>query len=291
MDLIGIKVVSPTYGEGTIVSQTVNRVDIQFGVDKRTFAYPTSFKLGLKAIDASIQEKILGEIREIEERQRQLEAQQEAQREEARKARAQAQSQVKVEPKKTAAPVKTVKNRNVYTHTARLSGKPMYFYVFQGDTFEQESAGGYIWAPKVNKDGMSMHHWERLMDIRKGDLVFHGWNGQINAVSIALSPFEEGNRPNTFNTVNQWDKYGRAVKLDYQAPCPLTNPVPTKTYKQEIMRICRNMKYSPFDKDGNGNMGYLYELPKELAKIFAQGVIAANPSLAQVPQIHDLISI
>ena len=58
----------------------------------------------------------------------------------------------------------------------------MTFFVFQGSMYEEECRGGYIWAPIANKDGLSFHHWDRLMDIRQGDIIFHGCDGFVQAI-------------------------------------------------------------------------------------------------------------
>ena len=45
------------------------------------------------------------------------------------------------------------------------------------------------------------------------------------------------------------------------------------------------MKYSPFDKDGNGNMGYLYELNQSLAAYFIQEIAKKNPEVIDLDYI------
>ena len=67
-----------------------------------------------------------------------------------------------------------------YTHLARpkrISGKRMIFFVFQGNTFDKEFNGGYIWAPISNKAGNKFHHWKKLLDVRAGDIILHGCDG------------------------------------------------------------------------------------------------------------------
>ena len=66
-------------------------------------------------------------------------------------------------------------------------------------------------------------------------------------------------------------------------------PIKTSHYTTDILRLC-NVKYAPFDKDGNGNMGYLYELNRELAQIFLRGLVKLNPSLAYVDYVAELLS-
>lgn len=85
----------------------------------------------------------------------------------------------------------------------------MTYLVFQGNIFNEERTGQFIWTPKYTKDG-------------------------------------------------------RRVDCDYHL---LKTPLKHGAYKDKILEY-RNMKYGPFDKDGNGNMGYLYDLNQKLAAFF-----------------------
>lgn len=167
----------------------------------------------------------------------------------------------------------------------RIPGKPMTFYVFQGSTFDRESRGGYIWAPISNKTGNTFHHWDRLLDIRPGDIIFHGYNGHVQAISVARGKCYECNQPEELRTENLWDQEGRRVDCEYLI---LRNPIKTSHYTNDILRLC-NVKYAPFDKDGNGNMGYLYELNRELAQIFMRGIIKGNPAISRIDYVLDLL--
>ena len=51
------------------------------------------------------------------------------------------------------------------------------YYVFQGGSFDDEYAGGYIWAPYESKSGRPFHYWERLKDLQAGDMIFHAAHG------------------------------------------------------------------------------------------------------------------
>ncbi len=59
-----------------------------------------------------------------------------------------------------------------------------YFFVFQNKSYLKEKAGGYLWAPKRNKKGR-VSHWERMTEVKKGDLIIHSYLKKIVAVSIA----------------------------------------------------------------------------------------------------------
>ena len=48
------------------------------------------------------------------------------------------------------------------------------------------------------------------------------------------------------------------------------------------------MKYAPFDKDGNGNRGYLFDLNRNLAKIFVEKTVVKNGYLLDLEYIQEL---
>lgn len=59
-------------------------------------------------------------------------------------------------------------------------------------------------------------------------------------------------------------------------------------YRKDILRLC-NVKYAPFDKDGNGNMDYSFDLDRELAQIFMGAIVKANKDLADVDYVTELL--
>ena len=161
----------------------------------------------------------------------------------------------------------------------------MTFYVFQGNTFDRESKGGYLWAPLCSKDGGTPHHWTRMLDVQKGDIILHGCSAQVQAVSIARDKCYDCIQPSELRTEELWEPAGRRIDCEYLV---LDRPIRTADYVDDILRLC-NVKYAPFDKDGNGNMGYLYEINRELARIFLRGIVKANPQLANVDYISELL--
>ncbi len=149
-----------------------------------------------------------------------------------------------------------------------VSGRNI-FVVFQGTAFDAESKGGYIWAPLANKEGKKFHYWDRMLDVKAGDIILHGSNGCIQAVSTARGECYD-------------HEDGRRIDCDYVM---IDNAVKTSDYVEDILNIC-TMKHAPFNKRGCANSGYLYEMPRELAKIFLknanlQGVDYAAALLAE----------
>ncbi len=50
-------------------------------------------------------------------------------------------------------------------------------------------------------------------------------------------------------------------------------------------------KYSPFNSNGTGNTGYLYDLDPVLAQIFIRGLANANPQLIKIEFIKEFLSL
>lgn len=163
--------------------------------------------------------------------------------------------------------------------------KAALFYVFQGNTFIQEYRGGYIWAPITNKAGNNIHHWNRLLDVREGDIILHGCDGKVVAISRAKGPCYDFQQPEELIAEELWDKAGRRVDCEYYR---INRPITTADYKDEIIKLSAS-KYSPFNKDGNGNMGYLYEINKELAHLFITETVKTNQYLLDNPIVKHIL--
>lgn len=169
--------------------------------------------------------------------------------------------------------------------SVRADGERQTYYVFQNESFEHASAGGYIWAPVKNKTGDTFHYWDRLCDLREGDVLFHGALGELAALSVVKGSCFSSVQPQDNAPDGSGGKLGRRVDCHYVL---LKSPVKTASYKTEIIELVGS-KYEPFDKDGNDNPGYLYELSPQLAKVFIDGLLRSNPSLSNAAFIKDLL--
>lgn len=275
MNLLNEKVVHSSFGIGTITEVKGNFITVKFSSRESKFIYPDAFEKFIQAQNNEVQNAILAEIsatKKLTEEKKQAEL-----------ALIESRKQQLVATPK--APT-TVKHYSTPAPTKRTSGKPMTFYVFQGSTFDKEYRGGYIWAPITNKAGTRPHHWTRLLDVREGDIILHGCGGYVQAVSVACGPCYECKQPAELTTENLWDLEGRRVDCDYTY---IQRPIKTSTLAKDIIRYC-GVKYAPFDRDGNGNMGYLFEINRDLAKIFINASLKANPNLGNLPYIQDLLS-
>ena len=123
------------------------------------------------------------------------------------------------------------------------------------------------------------------MDVREGDVIFHCSDGYIQAISYVKSACVDSARPDhTSGDWTNWEKDGRRVDCDYHV---LRYPLKHGAYKDKIREYC-NVKYAPFNRDGDGNMGYLFDLNRDLAAFFATEIVKRNPEVANLDYLKFL---
>lgn len=269
MNLIGMKVSHTSFGSGTVIEQKdENHFTVEFSDKTSSFQYPQAFDKFLEAEDNNMQERIIEDLREKQRLDEEKKALQIAKRAEA--IRAMYSADAYVEKK--------------YVPVVRAEGAVLTFLVFQGGIFEEQSEEQYIWAPVYNAAGEHVFYWENLMNIREGDIIIHVDSGYIKAVSRAKGSWYSFDNPyDEFD--NPIYKDGRRVDLEVTL---LSNPIATWDFHDDIIRYC-NVKYAPFDKNGNGNRGYLYDIDNKLVSIFLKEAIKNNPELNELEYIRWLL--
>lgn len=277
MDLINKKVRHITFGEGVIKESKDKYVVVEFEEKTAEFVYPDAFEKFLKFFDVLLQNEVEEYIEEINKEKEEKRIADEE------KHKIEQQKSVVLKENKSVIPRNNALSKRSIT-LERISNRPIVFFVFQGSTFDKEYEGGYIWAPIYSKSGSVPHHWERLLEVRKGDIIIHGCDGYIKAVSRACDKCYDCVQP--LELENMWAREGRKVDCEYTY---IKNQIKTSEFVDDIVRLS-NYKYSPFDKDGNGNMGYLYEINPVLAKIFIKALVDKNKYLNDVEYIRCFIN-
>ena len=272
MNLIGKKVKHNKWGIGKIIDiDDLNRITVKFGEKTGKFEFPDAFGTFLKVEDNDLQaeiEKLIAEkhseeIRKKEERYKELCVQGRY---------ADGRSSGEYDEKK-------------FVPAKRIEGHALTFYCSQGFYFEPESELGLIWAPLYTHDGRSLYYWDNVMNVREGDIIIHGADGMIKAISCVKGPYTD-----SINPFKDWDKdtssnEGRKVECDYII---LKTPIATADYREDIVKYCQ-VKYAPFDKNGNGNSGYFFDLDVHLASIFVKAAMEKNPGVAKVEYLQWLL--
>lgn len=154
------------------------------------------------------------------------------------------------------------------------------FWVFQGKGYQAELMKGYLWAPMMDKSGNSPAHWTMLENVKEGDIIFHGVAGGILAISVACLRWFES-------------RIKDGIVLGRQVNCKtiiVNNSIILNLYKDQIVSTCSKFKYQPFDKNGDGRQGYLFDLNDKLAGIFARELVKLNPNLVnQIEGFSNLL--
>lgn len=131
-----------------------------------------------------------------------------------------------------------------------------YFFVFQNKTFDEESKGGYLWAPKYGNSGRRVSHWEKMKQVKNGDIIIHSYMKNIKAISIAKCDCYSANRP--VEIVDEWNNDGWRVDTQYYF---FKNCLITSDHMKKLRELQPEV-YAPFNIRGYGNTGYLFGATK-----------------------------
>lgn len=115
-----------------------------------------------------------------------------------------------------------------------------FWWVNQGQSYENEKEGGYLFAGKDN-----LSHHRNVARLIVGNIIFHYAGSAIQAVSQVSKPAVESARPG-----HPDDGVGYVARTDYY-------PVSPPLHLEEIPREWRTPAAGPFDIDGKGKQIYL----------------------------------
>ena len=138
-----------------------------------------------------------------------------------------------------------------------------FWWVSQNKTYNEEKNGGFLWAPKKNKNLKTFFHWKTMEDIEIGDIIFSYVNQKIVAYSIAKTHAYDFDKPFE-NEEELWEKKGLKVDVEYKV---LDKPILIEDIRSDLEKLFEKQdKYKPLNKNGIGNQGYLFPLIDEVGK-------------------------
>ncbi|MFC2066847.1 HNH endonuclease [Chloroflexota bacterium] len=142
-----------------------------------------------------------------------------------------------------------------------------YWWVNQNQTHAQEIPGGYMWSPKQKRDGTKNVFYDNMAKVLPGDLVFSFFDTLISYVGIITSHGYTEPKPDFGGVGEVWGNEGWMVNVDYRK---LNNKIQPREHIEVLMPLLPN-KYSPLQKNGNGNqVVYLANIPELLAEKIAE---------------------
>jgi hypothetical protein len=157
-----------------------------------------------------------------------------------------------------------------------INGKlnPNYWWVNQGQSFEDEFNGGYIRSPQKEKDGGINQCFENMREIKRGDKVASCINGEIKAIGIVkFDVFEESIRAEDIGTERE---KGWKAFVDWTL---LESPFKIKK-NHELIRL----EEPPLDKNHNGRQGYIFRISSKLFHIICKSDLEIQEKL--IEKVH-----
>jgi len=142
-----------------------------------------------------------------------------------------------------------------------------FWWVNHKQTFRHEFRGGYVWSPKLKKDGSRNVFYDFMRLVRPGDVIFSFAHGAIQGAGTAKSHCYTSPRPDEFGHIGQaWDAIGWRVDVGFT---PAANPLRPREILQEIGAHI-GIRYSPLNTDGTGRQGvYLAAIPQSFGHVVA----------------------
>ncbi len=123
------------------------------------------------------------------------------------------------------------------------------WWVNQGATYDEERAGGYVWAPQTNKAGHEVGHHIAVKDLRVGQKIVHYAAGQIRAIGTVAQPPQTQPKPKELGTA--WGDTGYLCRVLYRDVSPAIG-------KDDVPN--RTPAVGPFDINGNVKQAYLIKI-------------------------------
>lgn len=157
--------------------------------------------------------------------------------------------------------------------------EPRLWYVMQGKTFSPKRALKYVWAPLSGKGGREFAHWTAVKDIRPGDIIIHHAESAIQAISRAISSPKMVPQPEEF--YDEWRGDGHLVDVEPLIVFePAIDSTAIRKRWQRLQRALSDVR-GPFNRDGFGNQGYLFEFTWE-----ALSILLLDQSVKMPEEIH-----
>jgi putative restriction endonuclease len=139
-----------------------------------------------------------------------------------------------------------------------------YYWVNQKQTYKQERNGGYLWAPRKNEQGRTFWHWENMLKVEPGDIIFNHVKGALCSYCIAQTTAYEHNKPKDIE--QNWDQLGWKIDAVYY---DIPKPVVIRDHLDKLKHLFPE-KYSPYSLGANkANQFYLVSLSNDLGALLA----------------------
>jgi putative restriction endonuclease len=163
-----------------------------------------------------------------------------------------------------------------------------FWWVNHKQTFRHEFRGGYVWSPKVRKNGSRNIFYDFMRLVRPGDLVFSYADGVIRGAGTAKSHCYTSPRPDEFGHIGEaWDSIGWRVDVRFVAAAKTVRP---RDFLHELTPHI-GVRHSPLNADGTGRQAvYLAAIPPAMGRLLTEhlGHVLTTHTLRSGPNETDI---
>ena len=162
------------------------------------------------------------------------------------------------------------------------------YYVFQGETYNEERSGGYVWSPQVDKRGGKNAGYTMMTNICKGDFILHNSNGKIMSISIAQNDCYEADQPRELAIAEksiEWNDEGYRIDTDY---FDFDTPLITTNHKAWLAE--HFIEGSAFTISGTGKQQYMCHLADEHAIYLLNQAIKLQKEKELLVHLNDALN-
>lgn len=142
-------------------------------------------------------------------------------------------------------------------------------------TFRHEFRGGYIWSPKLKKNGSRNVFYDFMRLVRPRDIVFSYAGGVVRGAGFAKTHCYTSPRPDEFGHIGEaWDGVGWRVDVKFVAA---DHPLRPRDLLSQVGSYI-GMRYSPLNVDGTGRQSvYLAAIPDAFGQLMADRIGVVTP--------------
>ena len=158
-----------------------------------------------------------------------------------------------------------------------------YWWVNQGQTYEFEVDGDFLWSPKASKDGSRNQFYDNMKLLEPGDLVFSYNDKQIRALGTVQRKAYTSPKPDFRTAGSNWSDTGWYADVSFSE---IPHPFEPKKYIEDI-RPLLDEKYAPLRSSGEANQAYLFSISPELGKYLLEKVNIPAPVFEQALSVVD----
>ena len=141
-----------------------------------------------------------------------------------------------------------------------------FWWVNQGQTWDSEIPGEYLWSPKKGKNGRTVFSYEMMTQLEIGDIVFSYFKGHLGCAGVVAGRAVSSRKPDFGFSGEAWDHDGWSVDMRY-----VDFSMPFKpTEDLDFYNGARPERYGPIDVNGRVVTQYLFPLTEALGNRYLE---------------------